>query len=157
MRQFGQTRAAQWGILVLASMLGGVLFSLSRSPVGELQVVRFTLLPSDRDRLRCGMGRTVDGYACPATFDDRTVSVPTDRELVPVVSTAREVLLVAGLFAMPEVWGRLEGDVEQRFTVECLAKVIGVRFARVSFSNPVAFDAPTRRVVVRPRRCQVKR
>ena len=142
--------------------------------VGGKATVGITLITADYNKLACASDQVIEGFHC--AFKSETESFPRDpsaplddnkAKLIQPYRTpeTNKLILVAGLWAQPEVALRLHReptagvDEEKlaRFTVKCDVKFIGVlpNTAKLRW-NPGQWVTPDMEAIVaRPESCKI--
>ena len=142
-------RLVQWGLVALAVPVAAILWH-ARGEVSPSDSIvrRITLVTLDRDTLTCALNRDVEGYRCryhhPGRRWRRDRHPPPAAQLAPYVTTDRMLLLVPGLFTLPELERRYHAEPPRgklretlrRFEAECRLQMVEkldsvhVRFGR---------------------------
>lgn len=115
------------GTLILGALL--VLFGRGSPPrPGQMATLTVTIVPMDAAGLECAASTVLEGHRC--AFDGHQRRVEDGRRLRPFVTTARELVLLSGVFESPQVaeWAqRARGSRNQtRVTLRCNTRLLGV-------------------------------
>jgi len=164
----GASEKRQWVLVVAAVAIAPVLFSLRGSALGPGSVVEvpLTLITADKHDLSCAFEAEVAGQRCeylrpfaPTPID------PTKSPLQPFLSLDRQMFLIAGLFAEPNVARRYAEELPEgvprerlrRFTARCRLKLLaGVAGAFVRFGPGAAWGAAPPLHVAQVLSCRVE-
>ena len=160
----------QWGLLAAGLLVALTLWSERGElpQVGSVVQASIVLNTTDRTRLSCAFEASVNGYRCefsqPGWKWPEPAQPPEAERLAPYVTTRRAVLLVPGLFGIPEVERHYEQERKRvkghesrkRFEVDCEFELVrklddvGVRFRpRAKWGTESGIW------VAAPQRCQV--
>jgi hypothetical protein len=163
-------RSLQWGLVLAAAAVALSVWYVQTArpdPASERRL-RITLVGQDRDTLACALNRAIEGYRCefraPQQRWPAAQAPALEERLAPYVTTRRNLLLAAGLFAQPEVKERYQQYVERqqsgsqpkRFEAECRLRLLQVLDqVLVRFAARGRFSLQKRVSVVEPHDCRV--
>ncbi len=117
--------------------------------VGSTRLVEITLVKEDRRNIACASDQVIAGLRCGYGGDlheARPLSSDSQTTLQPYNTVGNELMLAAGLWTSSELKGPLPQD---RFTVQCSYRILGVlRSASVRFHPAAAFAPVTKTLTV---------
>jgi hypothetical protein len=160
------TLFAEAAIGLLWLGLSAVLFSTDRAPpfhVGATLEFKTTLVAADRTDAMCGSDSEYAGYRCPLESTGRLHAGASAEDLSPCLTTARQLLLVPGLYEIRELQDRIQRDAglprfrQKRFELDCTGDVVAkAPDVRVRWLSAAQLGRPEPAWVIVPGRCRVR-
>ena len=164
----GANEKRQWLLVIAALALAPILFSVRGSALGPGSVIEvpLSLVTADKQDLSCAFAAEVAGYRCG--FVRPFVPGPVDAgkpPLQPFVSLERQMFLIPGLFAEPNLSRRYVAELPagvprerlRRFTARCRLELLrGVAGAFVRFGPDAPWGMAPPLYVARVLSCRVE-
>jgi hypothetical protein len=155
-------------LVIAAVVIAPILFSLRGSALGPGSVleVPLTLITADKHDLSCAFEAEVAGHRCAFLRPFAPAPVESTKPLLqPFVALDRQMFLIPGLFAEPNLARRYAAELPQgvprerlrRFTARCRLELLkGIAGAFVRFGPGAAWGAAPPLYVAKVLSCRVE-
>ncbi len=161
------TQMRDWLLLALCGTLStAAFFSTGRIPgVGDQVEIAFTVIPKDQQALGCASEESIAGVRCAYKRPERdasAVNVKEDERLAPYVTTDKNLVLLAGVFAHAEVRAeakkrRKNPRSDRRFVLSCEVELLHrVASVPIRFSKGADFQNSEEAWVAKTLSCRVE-